>query len=175
MKNILIILLFAVLTPIATQAQSSVNKFFYKHSSHEGAVSVDVGGLLIKMVAKIAGDEHEATKILADINRLQVLVLEDQSPITGKEMRGFVTKLHKDKFEELMTVREGDTNVNFFIKEKKDMITNVLVLVKESDNFIMLNLRGKIKFSDLQKLDFDVEGSEHFKKIPQKKEDVPRA
>ena len=82
-------------------------------------------------------------------------------------MRGFVTKLHKDKFEELMTVREGDTNVNFFIKEKKDMITNVLVLVKESDNFIMLNLRGKIKFSDLQKLDFDVEGSEHFKKDDQ--------
>lgn len=175
MKNILIILLFTALTPIATQAQSSVNKFFYEHSNHEGAISVDVGGLLIKMVARIAAEEHEATKILADINRLQVLVLEDENPITNKEMRGFISKLQKDKFEELMTVREGDTNINFFIKEKKDMITSVLILVKEADNFIMLNLRGKIKFSDLQKLDFDVEGSEHFKKIPKKKEDVPRA
>ncbi len=175
MKNILIILLFAVLTPIATQAQSSVNKFFNKHSGHEGAISVDIGGLLIKMVAKVAADEHETTEILSDINRLKVLVLEDQSPITNKEMSGFVDKLHQDKFEELMTIRTGEMNVNFFIKEKKDMITNVLILVKEADNFIMLNLKGKIKFSDLQKLDFDVQGSEHFKKIPKKKEDVPRA
>jgi 23S rRNA pseudoU1915 N3-methylase RlmH len=175
MKNILIILLFAVLTPMTAPAQSSVNKFFSKHSSHEGAISVDVGGLLVKMVAKIAATEHEAAKILADINRLQVLVLEDGNPISSKEISSFVSNLQNDNFEELMTVREGETRVNFFIREEKDRITNVVILVSEADTFVLLNLKGKIKFSDLQKLDFDVKGSEHFKKIPKNKADVPKA
>ena len=175
MKNILVILLFAILTPMTINAQTSVNRFFNKHSASKNAISVDISGILIKVAAKIAAEEHEAAEILASINRLQVLVLEDENPVSASEFQSFTTKLRKDDFEDLMTVREGKTRVNFFIREKNDKIQNILILVSEEDNFVMLNLKGKIKFSDLNKLNFDVEGSEHFKKIPKYKKDVPRA
>ena len=157
------------------QAQTSVNRFFTKHSASDNAISVDISGLLIKVAAKIAAEEHEAAKILASINRLQVLVLEDENPVSADEMYDFTKKLRKDDFEDLMTIREGKTRVNFLIREKNDKILNLLILVSEEDNFVMLNLKGKIKFSDLNKLNFDVEGSEHLKKIPKYKKDVPRA
>lgn len=175
MKNIIIILLFAILTPMTMSAQTSVNKFFNKHSGSKNAIAVDISGVLIKVAAKIAAEEHEAAKILASINRLQVLVLEDENPVSADEMFNFTKKLRNDDFEDLMMVREGKTRVNFFIREKNDKIMNLLILVSEEDNFVMLNLKGKIKFSDLNKLNFDVEGSEHFKKIPKYKKDVPRA
>lgn len=176
MRNILLVLCFAFLMPIAMHAQKSVNHFFNKYYGEEDVISVELNGLMLKLVANIADDETEGAKeILSSINHLKVLVLEDNHPVSNKEVRTLMTNVQDDGFEELMTVKDGDTRINFLIKEKNDIVTGLLILVKDGDSFVLLNLKGKIKFSDLQKLDFEVEGGNHFKKIPKNKMDVPRA
>ena len=173
MKNIIIVLLFAFLLPLTSSAQRSVNRFIDKYYDKENVTTVELSGFVLKMAAKFI-DDDEGKEILASISRLQVLAMEGQNHVTKKDLNTFKTKIKKDKFEELMTVRTKGTSVDFYVKEEKGDIKNILLLVSGKEEFVMLNLRGKLKFDDIKKLDFDVEGAEHFKKVPKWK-DVPRA
>ncbi len=174
MKNTILILLLTLIIPLSSNAQRSVNRFIDKYYAKDNVTTIELSGPLLKMAARFA-DEKGGTKILSTISRLQVMVIDGENHVKNSDLNRFKEKAVKDGFEQLMYVRSGDTQVDFYIREKKDAITNVLVIVKESDNFILLNLKGKLKFEDLRKLDFDVDGGDQFKKLPKSKKDVPRA
>lgn len=174
MKNTIIVLLLAFVLPLTSSAQRSINHFIDKYYDKENVTTVELSGFVLKMAAKFV-DEDEGKEIIASISRLQVLVMEGQNHVTKKDLNIFKTKIRKDNFEELMSVRSGSTSIDFFIKEENGVIKNILLLVSDKEEFVLLNLRGKLKFEDIQKLDFDVNGAEHFKKIPKRKTDVPRA
>jgi hypothetical protein len=173
MKNIIIVLLLAFILPLTSSAQRSVNRFIDKYYDKENVTTVELSGFVLKMAAKFV-DDDEGKQILASISRLQVLAMDGKNHVTKKDLNALKAKVKKDKFEELMTIKTKGTSVDFFIKEENGVIKNILLLVSGKEEFVMLNLRGKLKFDDIQKLDFDVDGAEHFKKIPKWK-DVPRA
>ena len=174
MKNIITVLLIAFLLPLTTNAQRSVNRFIDKYYNKENVTTVELSGFLLKVAAKFV-DEDEGKDIIASINRLQVMVMDGTNHVTKDALKNFKSKVVKDDFEELMVIRDGSTTVDFYIKEENGVIKNILLLVNDDEEFVMLNLKGKLKFEDLQKLDFDVDGADHFKKLPKKKKDVPRA
>jgi len=174
MKNTILIILLTLILPMTTQAQRSVNRFIDKYYAKDDVTTIELSGPLLKMAARFA-DKKGGVKILSTISRLQVMVMDGQNHVDNADLKKFKARVVKDNFEQLMYVRNGSTQVDFYVKEKKGAISNILVIVKEADNFILLNLKGKLKFEDLQKLDFDVKGGDQFKKIPKKKKDVPRA
>lgn len=175
MKNtILVLLLTIIMLPMTTHAQRSVNRFIDKYYAKDDVTTVELSGPLLKMVAKFA-DKKGGTKILSSISKLQVMAMNGQNHVKKADYQKFKDRVVRDKFEQLMYVRNGKTEVNFYVREKKNAISNVLVIVKEEDNFILLNVKGKLKFEDLQKLDFDVDGGDQFKKLPKSKKNVPRA
>lgn len=174
MRNLIIILLFAVALP-AVHAQRSVSRFMDKYYDKEDVTIVDMSGFMLKVAAKFL-DEENGKEILASINRLQVMVMDGENHVKQQELAAFKKTLTKSgDFEPLMMVRDGRTTVDFLINEKDGVVKNILLLVSDDSEFILLNLRGKLRFKDLKKLDFDVNGSEHFKRLPTLKDDVPRA
>ena len=104
-----------------------------------------------------------------------VLVMEEGNLVQPDEYRRLVKDIHQSQFEQLLTIRDGGDDIGFYIREKGDTITDVVLLVNGSDGFILLSLEGLLKFSDLNDLHIDVEGANHFEKLPEKKKDVPRA
>ena len=44
-----------------------------------------------------------------------------------------------------------------------------MILVSRAENFVMLSLKGAIKFSDLDDLSIDAKGAEYLKKLPEDK------
>lgn len=182
MKNILIVVA-VLLLPLSGYSQKGVKSFYNKYKKYENVTSVKLQGWVIKLAAKFA-DDPDAKKAARHISKLRVLTMENGNLVTKEDYKSLIRSIRKDQFEDLIMVREGTTKINLYIKEKKDKITNALLIVNDVDEFVMISLEGKLRLKDLEELDITVEGGDYFNKLPknkkatQKKKDtdnVPRA
>lgn len=174
MKQLLLICSLLVFS-YTTFAQQSVKKFYNKYKHKEEVTSVKVQGWMIKSVLAFVED-FEGDDIVKKVTKLRVLTMENGNLVSAKDLNELVKDAKSESYEDLMTIRDGSTNVRFMIKENDKKIKNLLVLVSESDEFVLISLECNLKWKDLKNIDFDkVNGGEVFDKLPAKKENVPRA
>ncbi len=159
MKKLILFCLLAWL-PFALSAQSSVRKFCKKYKKTEDAVSLVVPGFVMGMGASFARKEVDQNNKKAmmgfefakQIKSLRMLVVEDANPVSKEDYNALIEKLQKkNKFDELITVREGNTKVNMFIRDKRKHISNLMIVVSEEDEFVLISLKTKFKYKDLKK------------------------
>jgi hypothetical protein len=66
-----------------------------------------------------------------------------------------------------MIVRDGDTDVDFLIKEKNGKISDLLLVVDEPDEFVIVSISGEIDLKTISKVtkNMDIKCSEHLDKL----------
>ena len=170
MKNIIIMAFIAILPSLAFGQNKSIEKFYNKYKSQENVTDINLQGWVLELAASFSDDESE--KVLEKISKLRVLIIEEGNLVNGSEYNQLVKEVKKDSFEELMQFKDGNEKVDIMLREKGKKITNVLLIARGNDGFIMLSLEGNLNWKDLKSLEIDVEGAEHLKKLP---EDMPRA
>lgn len=168
----IIIPILCLLAMNSVFAQNSLNQFFNNYSEIEDINKITLEGGLLKMISQ---SEDEAGRSLAKLDRLSALWTDEMNPISKKEVNQLLRGLRRDNFESLVTVREGSSNVNFLVQENGTYITGVILIVDDIDSFLIVNLKGKLKFEDLGNMDIDIEGMEHFKKLPKDRSKLKRA
>jgi hypothetical protein len=174
MKNLLI-LFSLVCFSTSIFAQQSLHKFYNKYKNEEDVTSVKVQGWMIKSILAFTED-FEGEELAKKVTKLSVLVIENRNPVSAKDLTNLIAEVKADDFEDLMTIREGTTNVRFMIKENGKKIKNLLVLISDVDEFVMISLECNLLWDDLQNIDFkNIEGGEYIEKLPVKFENVPRA
>ena len=89
--------------------------------------------------------------------------------IMAKEKRKSMASIEKIDFEDLMTVSDEGTLVNFMVRKEGKNITNILVIIHGNSDFILLSLEGNLNLEDLKQLDFDIKGGYIFKNLPSDK------
>ncbi|MCB0593020.1 MAG: DUF4252 domain-containing protein [Lewinellaceae bacterium] len=163
------------LGPLFAFAQpKAIAQFYEKYKQQEHVTDVKLQGWLLEIASSFADDE-QAKKILDKITYLRVLVMEEGNLVSASEYKNLLKDIRQSSFEELLKIREGQQDIGFYIREKGDTITDVLLLVNGESQFVLLSLEGLLKFSDLNDLHIDIDGAEHFERLPEKKGDVPRA
>lgn len=174
MRTFILSALLALGPFFAFAQPKAIAQFYEKYTQHEDVTDVKLQGWLLEIASNFAGDE-QAKKILSKITYLRVLVMEEGNLVSPEEYKSLLKDIRQSSFEELFKIREGQQDIGFYIREKGDSITDVLLLVNGDDEFVLLSLEGLLKFSDLNDLHIDIDGAEHFKKLPEKKGEVPRA
>lgn len=174
MKNFLFVILVGLMPLFSTAQNPNVKAFYDKYMGQENVTNVNLQGWVLQMAAKFSDDEN-GEKLLQKITKLRVMVMEERNLVSKNDYQSLVKSIHKDRFEKLMEIRDGAEKIDFFIQEDGDEISNLLMLINGDDEFILVSLEGNLKFSDLQDLNFEINGGDQFKKIPKKKKDVPRA
>jgi hypothetical protein len=78
-----------------------------------------------------------------------------------------VKTINTKGYDQLMTVRTEDEKVQFLVKEDADVISELLLLVGEEDEFVMVSFIGNIHLNKISKLAkvLDVQGAEHLEKL----------
>lgn len=159
MKKSHLILFCLSLMPLFIQAQSrSLNRFYHTYKHAESAHAFTIPGWVMKLGAAIGkkhvdGDvERQALKMVKKVKKLRLLVMEDHNLVTPQAFNSLVSGVSSEKFEEAITVRTGDTRVHFFMRDKKDKIKNLLILVSEADNFVLFSAKTKLKYEDISEL-----------------------
>lgn len=114
------ILLIAFALPYLGVSQSIFDKF--EDSDDIGTVTINKG-MLNLVATMMAHDEDEDTRELIEVansvNRIKVFMSEDEG--ASEDMSAAMKKyVRSSKLEELMKVKDGDTHVNFYIRNGKD-------------------------------------------------------
>jgi len=147
-----ILCLLAMALPIFAIAQSNaVETFFQKYANSEAVTEFDLQGFLLNV-------KGESNNLENKISKLRGLVIEEANPIPANDLQDLILNVKKEKFEEIIKVRSGDTRVEILVKDNGDQLTDALVMVNTDEEFVLLALEGALNFEDLQNLDFDFEG-----------------
>lgn len=174
MKRLTIIIILAIMAVQVQAQRAPIRSFYQKYKGMENVENIQLSGWVLKLAATFS-DEEEAGKIVRHISKLRVLTMEEDNLVSKSEFNQLLKQVRKDKFEDLMHIREDGDEVQILIREDKDRITDVLLLVYGPDSFTLLSLEGALRLKDLKDLQIDVEGGDHFKRVPEKRAATPRA
>lgn len=174
MKNILLVLFVFSLPFIGSGQTPAIESFYDKYKNMDNVQNVQLKGWLLELASTFA-DEEEAGNLLKKITQLRVMIMEEGNLVSQQEYKSLLKDVKKQQFEELIQIKDNDQQVEILIREENNTITHVLVVVNGIDDFVLLSLEGNLKFSDLNDLNIEVEGAEHFQNLPEKKKDLPRA
>ncbi len=158
MKNTCLILLILFVTS-SGMAQKSVRKFYNKVNKSEETVKLTLPGFLIHMGAGITRnhvDKDPDAKLFLEMTKyiksIKIVVAEDAQAISQEDYTRFVDIARKkDKFDDLIMVKDGKTNVNIMMRGNTRKIKNLLILVNDGDEFVMLSMKTNLKYKDLNK------------------------
>ena len=158
MKYLTLILLFA--TSVAWSQSKSAAAFQEKYRDDRDATVVTISGSMFNLFANIADaaeeDDEEAqamARIARDIKSMRILsVPVYKSGMERDEILKLRDDLKKEKYDELMQVRDGQDHVFFLAQGDEKEVRNMYVLIHEKDDFTMLEIEGTLRMADLARL-----------------------
>jgi hypothetical protein len=172
-KIIASLILVAWVTGVYAQGDA-ISKFFNKYSTDESfGTQVTISSKMFSLFTDLEVDSPEDKEVLEAISKLKGL------RIIGKENTSDARALYKEaagiilanKYEELMSVRDKDKDMKFYILEKSPGKIGELVMISGSTNdFMLMTLFGEIDLKQVSRIGkkMSVGGLEHLEKIDQK-------
>ena len=165
-------IIFTVLALMLGVWVSKAQTEFDKFEDIEGVTSVIVNQKAFSLMSKIGSEsDEEYLDLIKNIQSLRVFATE--SAEVAKQMEGEVKSyLAKAKLEELMRVKDGDSNVVIYVKEGKseDFVKELFMFVKDGESSskesVIISLTGDIDLKQISKLTdkMDLPGGEHLEK-----------
>jgi hypothetical protein len=172
-KIIALFILIALGTGVYAQGEV-INKLFAKYSEDESFTVANVSSKMFSLFTEMDAPTPEDKEVLDAISKLKGL------RVIGKENTSDAKALYKEayglisqnKYEELMSLREKDKDMKFYIKETSPgKINELVMLMGGGDDFMVLSLFGEIDLKQISRIGrkMNVEGLEHLEKIEEKK------
>ena len=156
--------LIALTIAVALYGQSNpVDEMFDKYSEREGFTVVSISS---KMLGMFTSDEKkEAGDIINRLKSVQILSVEDS--LLNRSINFYTElgkKLNFSDYEELMVVKEGQDMTKFLIRQKGDVISELLVVVGGPGGNSLIRIRGELNMKTISELSKDV-GIEELKSL----------
>ena len=157
MKKLMSIVLFSAIATFAFGQSKAVEDFNNKYKNDRDAKVVSLNGGIFELVANIAQFAHDDEdaevigRLASGIKSMNILSLPMyRTGLEVSDIDNLKNNLKSEKYEELMTVREGRDRVYFMAKTGGDKISNLLMLINsDDDDFTLINIDGSIEMKDL--------------------------
>ncbi|MBN2480184.1 MAG: DUF4252 domain-containing protein [Bacteroidales bacterium] len=171
MRTIWLILGFAAFTA-GIHAQSIMDKLYDKYSGAEGYTSVYISKYMFEMFQGNQANinmEDEMAEVISKLDCIKILATDDD-PATKKTIDLYTEMmklLPSSAYKEVMVVKESDQNVNMYVKEDKEKVVELLMVVGGADENVLISIQGDIDMKNIAKLasTMNIEGMENLEKI----------
>jgi vacuolar-type H+-ATPase subunit F/Vma7 len=169
MKSIFSLAIAFCLSFSISAQSDAIERFFKDYQENENFTVVYVSPKMFQMVSKATGEieDKELASIVKDLRGLRILTSKVNPDKIYKEAN---RRLNIKEYEELVTVKDKDSNVRFVTKETNGVIAELLLLVGGKDEFVMMSFVGNIDLNKIAKLakKLDIDGAEHLEKVKKK-------
>lgn len=169
MRNLIISFILILSAAALTAQQSEINAFFDKYGSNSDFTQVNISPKMFEMFAQMDVDadmDAETLEMIKSLKGLKILTTEVNPMQYYKE---FTSKVETSSYEELMTVRDGNSDVKFLVKDSDsgNIVNELLLLVGGDDSFVLMSFNGKIALDKIGKLakSINISGTEHLEKL----------
>jgi hypothetical protein len=152
MKSFSFSFLAVLFTALSSFAQEdAITKYFNKYIDNEQFSSVYISPKMFNMVSKIEikDMEPEVQEVIRSMKGLRILHTEKNALQYYNEA---LKVINTNEYELLLTARDGGENVRFMVKDKGDIVEELLMIVGGETNFAMLSFIGNIDLKKIGKL-----------------------
>jgi hypothetical protein len=150
-----IIIFGMFLLSVGLMAQGTViTKYFNQLEDNEDYTKVSVSQKMFSMFTELEAGSDAEKEFLEAISKLKGLkvIVADSVPNSAKMYKDAVSDVNKAGYEELMSVKDAEENMQFSIIEKDGVITELIMVVGGNRSFIMLSLYGEIDLGNISKI-----------------------
>jgi hypothetical protein len=170
MKKIFaIVVVMVAVTASQAFAQDAISKFFSKYQSDESFTQVNVSSKMFSLFTDMEAETPEDKEVLEAISKLKGLRL------LHKENTSDARTLYKEafalipvkEFEELMSVRNKENDMKFFIKESGGKISELVMIMGGASDFMVMSLFGEIDLKQVSRIGkkMNVQGLENLQNL----------
>jgi hypothetical protein len=170
MKKLTVIVWVMLIGASGAFAQSdAITKFFSKYQSDETFSQVTVSSKMFGLFTDMEmedPDDQEVLNAISKLKGLRILAKED-----ARNARNLYTEamslIPSKEYEELMSIRDKDKDMKFFIKEAGGKISELVMVAGGNEDFMVLSLFGEIDLKQVSKIGkkMDVDGLENLEKL----------
>jgi len=175
MKKITFVLVAAFFAlSLNLNAQSAVDKIIDKYSGSAGFTSVTMNKYMFEMIGRMdtSEDGEELTNTLSKLESIRILAMDSVSNPGVNLYQLTMKALNGKDYEELMTVQEKGKNVKFLVREKGDIIVELIIVAggPREDNALIV-IKGEIDLASIGSLskNMHINGLDQLDKLKDRK------
>jgi hypothetical protein len=155
MQRISLIFLCVTSALFATllQAQSPALWAFYHNTPRsETTVKFTIPGFLPKIGALFIQEEN-TRQIVRKMGKTRFFIIENgANTISDNETKRLIQRLHREGFQDYLTVKDKSDNIRFMVREKRSKIRGVVMLVKSDGNFVLMSAKCRLSIEQISQL-----------------------
>jgi hypothetical protein len=168
MKNVIAIVVL-VLGAGAANGQDAISKFFSKYQNDDSFTQVNVSSKMFSLFTNMEAETPEDQEVLNAISKLKglrILMKENTSDARTLYKEAFALVPLKE-FEELMSVRDKEKDLKFYIRESGGKISELVMIMGGVDDFMVMSLFGEIDLKQVSRMGkrMNVQGLENLQKL----------
>lgn len=138
-------MLFLVLGTAMCPAQ---DKFLEKYGAMNGVTVVSISPKMFQLMPDMETEGLDLGKLKGKIMGLQIISTE-RKEIRNQMKADFSKMVDVSVFEELMRVKDGESNVIFYISQDGDSIKKMIMLADEPAEFTFICLSGSFTMQEI--------------------------
>ena len=171
MKKLTILFIMMAFTTLAFAQDDAISKFFSKYEDDDNFTHVTITSRMFSLFANLDIEDEEDKELMDAVSKvkgLKIITKDDISQTEANELYEEAFKLIPEKeYDELMTVRDKETNMKFLIKEENSIITELIMVMHGENEFFLLSLIGDIDLKQISRLSksMSIDGFEHLKNV----------
>ncbi len=170
MKKLIIVIIAIVIGSNANAQENAISKYFSKYQSDTSFTKVSVTSKMFSLFTELDVEDEAEKEILDAISKLKGIkaLINDNPANAAKMYRDAVSTISKTSgYEELMSIEDGEENVMFMIRDNKNIINELFMIVGGNDKFMLMSLYGVIDLKQIGKLSkvLNVKGMDHLKAL----------
>ncbi len=150
MKKIIVILALAAF-PFMLNAQDFIDNLINKYQGHAGFTTVVINSALFDIAAAIDDDE-DLEKMKGMIDNIRIIAMEDHFISDINFFDEMKSQVDSKAYVELMTVKEHDNDVVFYVQYAGKDIKELLLVAGGKDDNAVISIKGNIKLNELASL-----------------------
>ena len=178
MKKVLFLICFMVLSAGIMAQNRAVDRLFDKYAGQDGYTTVYIAKYMFQMFQNLEGVEDEEIaeiqSVFGKLNGIKILAVDDEAKI-GKGVNFYdeiMKDLNRNEYEELMVVKDSESDVVFLAKEKDGVIVELLLIVSGDSDNVLIAITGEIDLSTIGKISqsMGIEGMEKLEELEEEQE-----
>lgn len=142
--------IFLILLLFCTSFGFAQNKLFDKYAEMDNVTSVYISKAMFQMMPSLETGGLNLVNMVGKIDGLQILTTK-QADVREKMKKDFGSQI-SNQHVELMRVKDGKTRTVFYIKQKDDIVNELIVLADTDAEYSVIQLTGNFTLKDIRSI-----------------------
>ena len=171
MKTIAFLLGILALS-LGANAQSIIDNLYDKYSAQEGYTSIYISKYMFEMFKNNEQNiqmQDEMEQVISNLDCIKILTKDDDpSTSTPVSLYNEIMKvIPSSSYKEIMVVKEKGQNVNMYVKEDKDKVAELLMVIGGDDQDVLISIQGNIDMNSISKIatSMNIQGMENLENL----------